>query len=116
MQYTILVPEGSEWEYKWLLTYHRRKFYYMRAGMDEASASRKAKATTSRAANKRQQRIQGVANTHRRSTRVELRANRLKDMTPEQLREELNNIDDYLDSLADPVGGNYKAARDKRRK
>lgn len=116
LAHTLVVPEGEEWEYKWLLTYHRRKNYYMQQGYTERQAMYKAKATTSRAANKRQQRIEGVANTHRRKTRVELRANRLREMTPEQLRAELENVEDYMNSLADPVGGNYEAARKKGRK
>lgn len=116
LAHTLVVPEGEEWEYKWLLTYHRRKNYYMQQGYTERQAMYRAQATTSRAANKRQQRIEGVANTHRRNTRVELRANRLREMTPEQLRAELENVEDYMDSLADPVGGNYEAARKKGRK
>ena len=116
LAHTLVVPEGTEWDYKWRLTFLRRKGYYMQRGYPEDAASHKAKLATSRAANKRQQRIEGVANTHRRMTRVELRSNRLKDMTPEQLRSELDNIDDYMESLAAPVGGNYEAARKKGRK
>lgn len=111
--HTLVVDDDEAWNMKWLLTYHRRKYKYILGGRTEADAAKKAKQATSRAANKRHQRINKTDNSKRRATRVTTRASRLQHMTPEEIRS--LDLDDYLDALADPVGGNYKSYHERRK-